>query len=231
MTGLRATGDENKVNLSWDAVTTHSSAITKYRLYYGISETSLNQIAETNGAVTQWYIPNLTNNQKYYFAVTAIDNLGFESAEKSLIVNALPQEKNSVVRAVASDTKVTLSWQVFGQNPARYKIKYGVQSGVYTESVLTNDNRTTWYIPDLINNVRYYFQVVALDAFGNEQAPAPEVSAMPFGSGFKPVAGTQNYILPQIHEPKAETGPEIWIVVLFSLLFLDVVLRIRKKII
>ena len=130
---------------------------------------------------------------------------------------------------MASDSKVTLSWNVFGQNPARYKIKYGIESGNYTESILTHDDRTTWYIPDLINNVTYHFQVVAVDYSGNEQAYAPEVSATPFGSGYKPVAGTQNYVLPQTQPPKAETGPEVWIVVLFSLLFIDIILRLRKS--
>lgn len=229
VTGLRAQTNENKVDLSWDAVTDHTTTIAKYRIYYGTSETDLSQIAETKGAVTNWYIPNLTNDQKYYFAVIAVDNLAFESAEKSLIVNAIPKVKNSLVRAVASDSKVTLSWQIFGQNPARYKINYGVQSGFYTESITTFDSRTNWYIPDLLNNVRYYFQVIALDANGNQQAVAPEISATPFGAGFRPVATTQNYILPQVHEPKAETGPEVWIVVVLSLFFLDLAWHLRKK--
>lgn len=181
VTGLRAQTNENKVDLTWDAITGHTTAIAKYRIYYGTSETDLNQIAETKGAVTNWYIPNLTNDQKYYFTVTAVDNLALESNEKSLIVNAIPKVKNSLVRAVASDSKVTLNWQVFGQNPTRYKINYGVQSNIYTESILTSDNRTNWYIPDLLNNVRYYFQVIALDGYGNHQAIAPEISATPFG--------------------------------------------------
>lgn len=231
VTGLRAQTDDKKINLTWDNITEHTSTITKYRIYSGESENALSKITETNGAVNQWYIANLENSKRYYFAITAIDNQGFESTEKSLIVNAIPQEKESLVRAVASDTKVTLSWKSFGQNPSRYKIKYGIQSNQYTESIITIDNRTTWYLPDLINGVSYYFQVVPLDSSGNEQTTAPEVSATPFGAGFKPVAGGQNYVLPQTHEPQGDTGPEMWIVVVFSLLFIDVVLRVRKKLI
>lgn len=219
------------MDLNWDIVTDHTSAIVKYRIHYGELESSLNKTVETNGAVNKWYVPNLTNGQKYYFAVTAVDNQSYESAEKSLIVSALPKKKESLVRAVASDSKVTLSWNVFGQNPARYKIKYGVEPGNYSESILISDNRTTWYIPDLINNVSYSFQVIAIDHMGNEQAYAPEVSATPFGSGYKPVAGTQNHIYVPVEKPKETTGsgPEVWIVVLFSLLFIDIILRLKRK--
>ncbi len=109
-------------------MTEHSNVITKYRIYYGTSEDVLEQNVETNSAVTSWYIPNLQNGIRYYFAVTAVDNKGFESEERSLVVNGIPKEKDSLVRAVASNTKVTLSWKVFGQNPARYKIKYGINT-------------------------------------------------------------------------------------------------------
>ncbi len=182
VTGLRAQTDDKKIHLSWDALTDHSATTTKYRIYYGEADnyTALTRIAETNGAVTKWFIPNLENNKKYYFAITAIDNKGNESNEKSLIVNGTPKAKESLVRAVASDTKVTLSWQNFGQNPARYRINYGINQNQYTESVLTQSNLTTWYIPDLINNVTYHFQVIPIDVMGNEQAAAPAVSATPF---------------------------------------------------
>lgn len=179
--------------------------------------------------MNHWYIPNLENGKKYYFALTAVDIQGQESLEKSLIVNAIPQELQSMLRVVPSDSRVTLSWDNFGINPVRYKINYGVESGVYLENVITFDNRTTWYIPDLINGVKYYFQVVPLDALGKEQAPSPEASAAPTGAGFHPVAGSQNYILPQNYAPQGDTGPESWIVILASLFVVDIVLRIRKR--
>jgi len=204
---LRAKTDDQKIHLSWDAIMDYTNPISKYRIYYGETETTLTKIAETKGSIVNWYIPNLENGKKYYFVVTAVDNQNNESAEKSLIVNAIPTKKESMVNAIASDTKVTLSWKNFGQNPSKYKIQYGVQSGQYTESVIISDSRTTWYIPDLINGVTYYFKVIALDPVGNEQTGSDEVSATPFGSGFKLVASSkkQNYVLPQTHKPEAET--------------------------
>lgn len=174
-------------------------------------------------------MPSLENNKMYYFAVTGVDNKGNESVEKSLVENAMPKEKESLVRAVASDNRITLSWKEFGRYPVKYKILYGISPGQYSENVITLDNQTTWYIPDLINGVTYYIKIAALDSQNIEMNYSPEVSATPFGTGFKPVAGGQNFVLPQTHPPKADTGPEVWIVIISSLFFVDIILRLRRK--
>lgn len=231
VTELRAMPDDQKIRLNWDTITDHILPVIKYRIYYGESATYLNQIVETQSSTPNWYISNLENGKTYYFAVTGIDNQNNESSEKSLIVNAIPVKAQALVRAVASDSRVTLSWDEFGSNPVRYKVLYGVQSGQYIENVQTKNNQTTWYIPDLINGVTYYFQVVPLDALGQLQTPSPEASATPSGSGFHPVASAQSYVLPQTSIPQGETGPEVWILILSSLFLVDILLRFRKRII
>lgn len=230
VTGLRAESDNQKVNLSWNKIMDHTLPILKYRIYYGFTNENLDQIVETFSADANWYIPNLENNRTYYFAVTAVDSQGNESLEKSLIESVIPKEKESLVRAVATDSKVTLSWKAFGLNPVRYKIFYGINPDQYLESILTADNRTNWYIPDLINGVTYYFKLAALDSQGREMNYSPEVSATPYGTGFKPVAGGQNFVLPQTQPPKADTGPEVWIVILASLFLVDIALRLKRRI-
>lgn len=47
VTGLRALADDKKVDLTWDAITEHTLPIVKYRLYYGLSAESIDQVIET----------------------------------------------------------------------------------------------------------------------------------------------------------------------------------------
>jgi hypothetical protein len=52
--------------------------------------TDLAQVMLTKDASTTWYIPNLGNGEEYFFAVSAIDDEGNESAVRSEIVSGIP---------------------------------------------------------------------------------------------------------------------------------------------
>lgn len=87
--GVIAEPFDRKVVLNWVAPSSVNS-IKNYRIYYGISSLELSNVVDTFTDATTWYIPNLQNDVTYYFAVTALDSLGNESAHLSEIVSATP---------------------------------------------------------------------------------------------------------------------------------------------
>lgn len=100
---------------------------------------------------------------------------------------------NNPLIGTASSNTVSLTWQAFpGVQAARYKIYFGLNPGQYDDYIVTNDNRTTFAVNDLINGVSYYFAVVALNYAGNEISPlSAEFQMTPQGSGFHSLPGAQ----------------------------------------
>lgn len=136
---------------------------------------------------------------------------------------------NNPVMGSASSNTVTLVWQAFpGINAVYYKVYFGLHSGQYDDYVVTRDNRTSFAVNDLINNVPYYFAVVALDFAGNEISPlSAEFQMTPQGSGFQSLpagqvtSGRPTYVSPLSNTQFAQvpaqedTGPETtWMVII-----------------
>ncbi len=87
--GLNAYGSDNRVTLVWDAATDNTK-VENYKIYYGDSIDNLENEIETLDASPTWYIPDLENGKEYFFAVTAIDDEGNESQDRSSIVSGIP---------------------------------------------------------------------------------------------------------------------------------------------
>lgn len=88
ITKLEAVPSDQRVTLFWEIGEYEAD---HFRIYYGISPDDLSNIVDTFDNAETWYIPNLTNGQKYYFGVTAIDSQDNESEEKSQVVESTPQ--------------------------------------------------------------------------------------------------------------------------------------------
>jgi hypothetical protein len=82
-------GSDKRITLVWDAAT-DDKQVKNYKIYYSQDVKDLSQNVMTTDASTTWYVPNLEDGKEYFFAVTAIDNEGNESAAKSEIVSAIP---------------------------------------------------------------------------------------------------------------------------------------------
>ncbi|MBU0706081.1 Ig-like domain-containing protein [Patescibacteria group bacterium] len=136
---------------------------------------------------------------------------------------------NNPLIGTASSNTISLIWQPFpGVSAARYKIYFGLNSGQYDDYTATVDNSTTAVVNDLINNVPYYFAVVALNYAGNEISPlSAELQIAPSGSGFQSLpagqvtGGRATYVSPLsnmqfANVPAQEaTGPATtWIVII-----------------
>jgi len=140
---------------------------------------------------------------------------------------------NNPLMGTASSGIMTLSWQAFpGITAANYKVYFGLSSGQYDDYMLVPGTQTTAVVKDLIDDVPYYFAVVALDAQGREISPLSlEFQGIPSGSQFHSASGDQvttsesDYISPlsnlQLSQvPNQEqTGAAVWWLVGLSLLF------------
>lgn len=83
--------ESSKITLNWEVAASSSDKfIQNYRIYYGTDAENLDQSIDTFDSSTTWYIPYLTNDTVYYFAITAIDSDGLESQIPSQIVSATP---------------------------------------------------------------------------------------------------------------------------------------------
>lgn len=88
---LIAIPDSARIILKWDEVLDTENPIAYYRLFYGLSSTDLVNAVDTYTNSPTWYIPNLTDGVRYYFAVVAVDSLGNISQEISNISSTVPE--------------------------------------------------------------------------------------------------------------------------------------------
>lgn len=155
-----------------------------------------------------------------------------------------PVFTNSVTQltALPSNGSVLLSWPSFAGGKAYYyKVFMGFSPGQYTDYAITENNQPELLVSDLINNAQYYFAVAALDINKNQFASlSEEVSAIPSGSLFHPVASSGNsptypvvdYNNQLSHAPfSADTGPETLWIVFISVVFASLLYSHKKKIV
>lgn len=89
ITGLKAEPFDGRVVLTWDVPQT-TLTIKNYRVHYGLYADQLANVLDTFTDAPTWYIPGMQNGVQYFFAVTAVDDQGNESAHLSEIVSAVP---------------------------------------------------------------------------------------------------------------------------------------------
>ncbi len=101
VTGLKAKPSDRTVTLNWDAAT-DDQGVTGYYVYAGLSSVEQKgdgfyTYGSTDvGNVTQYVYTGLSNDVTYYFAVTAYDAEGQESAFYSNETEATPSEAETV---------------------------------------------------------------------------------------------------------------------------------------
>lgn len=251
--GLNGVAGDGEVTLVWSAIENHERAISKYRVYYGTQLDALTQTAETADDKTTLVITGLENNVQTFFAVTAVDSQNLESPTKSTAIAVTPisaapesdAEPVSVtpsgLTGVAGADSVTLSWTPFGGlETAYYKIYFGVQPNVYIDDVVASANLNQFTINDLIRTVPYYFAMVALDINGREITGfSNEIQVTPGAGGLYPSAPvtptvtdyTQDIFGGQLGRvPRVdETGPEVWWVLIVSLVFAHLAYHHHKR--
>ncbi|MEC0248696.1 fibronectin type III domain-containing protein [Paenibacillus chitinolyticus] len=118
----------------------------------------------------------INNDAGKELEVDAIDLYG---SGKLVDINA-PLHLN----ATGGDSQVTLSWNAV-KNSDSYTIRYGTNSGNYTQTVIaTKDVYGHYAIPNLVNGTTYYFVVTATvngveSGFSNEASATPQAGKEP----------------------------------------------------
>lgn len=148
--------------------------------------------------------------------------------------------KVSGVSAQPGNGRITLTWQPAqaASGIALYRIYYGTDPANLNLIVNTQDAKTTWYIPNLQNGTKYYFQVVGVDTQGSEGDnrsdtvnASPSETAGPAGGGGPLVLCDPMPCPPDVSPPPftPEDGPGVVGVVIASLMGGAVWRRWRKK--
>ncbi len=212
---VTATAGTNTVTLSW--LPPPGQGITAYRVYSGTNQLIVDTVAaEVVAPANSAIISGLQNGQLYYFTVSAVGQGNIESA-RSLPVSATPIEQTPLatptiftptptpfiapleaksVVAIPRDGSVELQWDAPTQPASYFDIQFGISSGVYSERFSVSGRQRSAIIPDLINNIPYYFTVVPLDQYGvptgeeyTEVRKTPQFSGIHSAAEYPPIYG------------------------------------------
>lgn len=175
---VASTGKGGEVEASWPKST---DGATQYKLYYGTSKGSYSKsiaVASAASTVSQ-IVSGLENDKTYYFAITSVSDKGAESAYSGE-VSAAPTDTTApaipadVTAESQSGGSVTMSWTLNTDDTAAYRVYYGVQSGIYGDTVDIDSNnmeigngRATTTIAGFSNEKTYYLVIKAIDAYNN----------------------------------------------------------------
>jgi hypothetical protein len=164
------------VELTWNA--SPSLDIMSYKIYYG-TQSGVYRDFVTVADISDVAVPGLQDGQTYYFAVSAVDGEGYESALSPEAVYTVPWPSTvslQVVTSTAALQAVDAIWTPSPDNDVfAYVVSYGTESGVYTNSV-TFDFVTDGVIAGLVPGGTYYFIVTPIDSLGVALGSSAEVS-------------------------------------------------------
>ena len=188
---LTASSGNNQVTLSWSTPSNSGNApITNYNIFRGSSSGSETFLTKTGNI--QSYIDNtVSNGQKYFYEVSAINSDGESSASNE--VNAIPTTVPSAPQLFTSSVcngEVDLDWNNSnngGSTVSNYTIYRGTSSnGETVLKEIGNDNR--YSDNSVTNGQTYYYYVTATNSVGHS-LPSNEVYGTPTNSTCMPIAG------------------------------------------
>ncbi|MCX6875838.1 MAG: aryl-sulfate sulfotransferase [Verrucomicrobia bacterium] len=150
-----------------------------YRIYGGTSPQPTTLLA--TAATTMANLTNLTNGQRYYFRVSAVDVDEVEGAysnEESLVVNIIKPGQNMVTNGDFTAAKTAWTWTVAGTAAATWTVTGGISSFAISTSstTVTNVQLKQTGIP-LVQGKRYVFEFDAWTSSGTRTIDAKVTSA------------------------------------------------------
>ncbi|MGO8672517.1 MAG: kelch repeat-containing protein [Capsulimonadaceae bacterium] len=171
-TGLTATAGNAQVSLSWST----STGATSYNIYRATTsgaEGSTPVGTSTSGSYTS---TGLTNGDKYYFTVAAVNGAG-TSAQSNEASTTLTPNAPTGLTASAGNTQVGLSW-TSSYAATSYSIYRGTTSGGEGSTPVGTANGLSYTNSGLTNGVTYFYKVASVNAGGTGMLSA-EASATP----------------------------------------------------
>ena len=174
--------EPGKIRLTWALPTFDGgSAITGYVIQRSADGVSGWKAVTVGVSVTVYTVTGLTPGARYYFRVSARNDVG--GGASSGVVNAVARGVSSAPRSLtAAPTMVSgqirVSWTAPLTNGGSAVTDYAIQrspNGTTWTSITDGTSTATAYtVTGLTNGTRYYFRVYARNAFGS--SPASSVS-------------------------------------------------------
>jgi fibronectin type 3 domain-containing protein len=168
-----------EITLTWPA-SNDNLGIGSYRVFWGLTPTSLTQVGTTYGTTTTFNSYPLTPSTTYYYGVEAVDQSGNVSAMSpvaSAVTLALPSAPTGLAATPAAATRIGLTWVA---GPSGMKIvSYHVLRGSTASSLAQiGIVKGTSYTDITVSPATtYYYAVQEVDAGGDLSPISPAVAA------------------------------------------------------
>lgn len=198
--GLRATGGNGKVDLSWNIVPEASG----YNIYKAFSEGGPYNLYSGNIDALSYSVSGLDNGNTYWFKVAAVNSAGEgdrgSAAAASAVAPIMPPVPPSGVNAASGNASAVISWDSVA-GASSYTVYIGPSaSGPFTQSATVSGSP---YTATGLNNGRpYWFAVGANNTAGNGErsdavsvVPAVPVTIPPIPVGLSASAGDSSAFL------------------------------------
>jgi hypothetical protein len=165
------------VTLAWDP--NQEPDVAGYTIHYGTFSRNY-QYSVDVGNVTSCTVSNLDLNETYYFAVTANDDAGNESAysdEVSTSIGPVEFISPNSTEIIPADTEYAVEWKAVPE-AEYFKLRYSLNRGKKWITIEKGILGTTynWQVPTLTSNKRKcLMKVIAYDSA--DKKIAEEISA------------------------------------------------------
>ncbi|PIR13330.1 hypothetical protein COV49_02595 [Candidatus Falkowbacteria bacterium CG11_big_fil_rev_8_21_14_0_20_39_10] len=182
--------DGAKVTLSWNPIFVPAGEeLAGYKIYYGLQSGQYSGSLQV-GDVTSYTVNNLTNNQPYYFSITARFKSGAESPYSNE-VTAAPADIAGPVQPsiddsgiIAGDSQISIPWSDSSAGDAiGFRIFYKASESCDSNTGFGNSipaSVSPTVIPNLNNDTAYCFGLIGYDRYGNASATST-AAATPTG--------------------------------------------------
>ncbi len=197
--GLTATAGDGQVSLSWTApASTGGAQVTGYDVYVGTTAGVKLGTPVASSAGTSVTVKKLANGTTYFFAVTAVNQVGqgpasgAASATPAAVIT-LPGPPTGLT-ATPGHGQVALSWTAPASDGGAVISGYLVYAGTSPGGELaapvhgTPVDATSYTVTGLTAGTTYYFKVAAVNAAKHQGNDSGEVAATPVAAPASPSA-------------------------------------------
>ncbi len=167
-TGLSCAGDDSQATLSWSTPSDGGSQIIGYRIYRGTSQSDM-QLLTSIGDSTSFDDAGLTNGQEYFYAVSAVNDVGEGSySDTTSVVPVGVPDAPVNIQTIAGYDYVVLSWNPptddGGSTLTVYNIHRGPDAGnmAFIGTTTSTEHNDT----DLPASQTFYYAVSANNSVG-----------------------------------------------------------------
>jgi len=177
---IKATTNMPKhIELTWDA-NTHKD-FSHYNLYRGNASSSYSYYVKTRK--THFSDTTKKDAQSYYYYVTAVDKDGLESPKQKLPVQGMSLAKPktpALLEGTVVDNATRLKWQRNDKRAVSYTIVKTTKHSWVDKTIIeiTDVKQNQFTDMDILPEIAYEYQIIAVDVNGltSEPTPAVEIS-------------------------------------------------------